>query len=252
MIEQIENLPPGIDGVRASGKISRDDYEKVVTPLLEAARRDGRRLRFLYEIGPEFDRFTPGAAWEDAKVGLRHLRLFEGVAVVTDLGWIRETTRLASVMMPCPVKVFGNSERAAAIEWLQSMSDRATVSQRLIPDSGVLVVEVTQALRSQDFDAIALTADTWIEAHGRLHGLVIHAKAFPGWENLGALMRHIRFVRDHQRKITRVAVSADSKLASIVPHIGEHFVKAEVRAFGYDDLEQAIAWAGSGSPTTER
>jgi hypothetical protein len=98
-------------------------------------------------------------------------------------------------------------------------------------------------LRAQDFDDLALTADTWIEAHGELQGLVIHAGAFPGWENLASLVRHMRFVRDHHRKIKRIALAVDSKLAGLVPHIAEHFVKAEIKTFGFDALSDAIAWA---------
>lgn len=244
MLERLTDLPPGIDGVKATGKVSKHDYDEVMEPLINTARCEGRRLRLLYEIGPDFHGFTGGAAWEDAKLGLSNLRLFEGVAVVTNVNWIVQSTRLATFMMPCPVKTFDIADRAAAVQWLGTLSERATVEQRIIAERGVLVVDVKQALRSADFEAIAITADTWIEAHGRLHGLVIHVRAFPGWENLGALVRHVRFVRDHHRKIDRIALAADSKLASVGPRIGEHFVKAEVKVFGYDEVDAAIAWAG--------
>jgi len=69
-------------------------------------------------------------------------------------------------------------------------------------------------------------------------------RAFPGWENVGALFRHLRFVRDHHKKITHVAVSGDGAFATVAPRIGEHFIHAQVKGFPYDSLEQAIAWAG--------
>src|SRR5215467_1969095 len=244
MIEVLKDLPPGVEGVKASGMISTDDYQKVMVPLLDAARRDGRHVRFLYQIGPEFKGFTPGAAWEDIKMGLRTLRLFDACAVVSDIAWVRESTRVAAFFMPCPVKVFSVADRQLAAEWLRSLPEPATVEQRMVGETGVLVVELTRALRRQDFDAIALTADAWIESHGVLRGLVIHTRAFPGWENLGALLHHVRFVRDHHRKIERVALAADSKMTSIAPRIGEHFIQAEVKVFGYDDLDAAVAWAG--------
>ena len=244
MIEKLKDLPRGIDGVRAIGKISKEDYEHVFVPLFDEIRREGRRIRFLYQLGPEFEGFTPGAAWEDAKIGLHFMRLFDGCAVVTDLGWIRESTRLAGFLMPCPVRLFSNKEFDEAIDWLRSLPEGPAVSHRLLPESGVIVVEVKQALRAQDFDALAFTADTWIEAHGNLQGLVIHAREFPGWENLGSLFRHVRFVRDHHRKVKRIAFAADSKLASLAPRIADHFIQAEVKSFGYDELDAAIAWAG--------
>src|ERR1700691_1727645 len=141
VIEILKDLPEGIVGVRAIGKVSKEDYEKVLVPLFDEARREGRHLRFLYQLGPQFEGFTPGAAWEDAKIGLHSLRLFDGCAVVSDAGWIRESTRGVGFFMPCPVRIFGNKELPKAIGWLSSLSEPA-VSHRVLPDSGVIVVEV--------------------------------------------------------------------------------------------------------------
>jgi len=75
-------------------------------------------------------------------------------------------------------------------------------------------------------------------------GRVIHAREFPGWENVGSFLRHLQFVRDHHRKVKRIALAADAKLASLAPKVAEHFIQAEVKSFGYDELDSAIAWAG--------
>jgi len=243
MLERITTLPAGIDGVKAVGKVTQQDYQQVLSPIIEEARRTSRRVRLLYQFGPEFQGFTAGGVWEDASLGLRSLRLIDGFAIVTDVDWIRDSARLLMFFMPGPVRLFGNAQYADAVAWLESMPQAAGVTQQLLSDKGVIVVEVTQALRARDFDELAAMADTWIEGHGQLQGLVIHARRFPGWENLGGLMRHIRFVRDHHRKIARIALAADGDLATIGPRIGEHFVKAEVKRFGYDALDAAIAWA---------
>ena len=247
MLERLENLPAGIDGLKAIGTITKEDYEKVFESLLDDAHRDGRRMRLLYQLGTDFEGFTPGAAWEDAKLGLRSMRLFDGCAIVSDIAWIRESARLAGFMLPCPVKIFSNAECDAAIQWLGTLPEGAATSHRLLPESGVIVVDVSDPLRTTDFDAISLTADTWIEAHGSLSGIVIHAREFPGWENLGGFFRHTRFIRNHQQKVARVAVATDGKLASLAPRIAEHFVKAELKAFPYDALDDAIAWARDSS-----
>ena len=68
------------------------------------------------------------------------------------------------------------------------------------------------ALHGQDFDALALTVDPWIEANGELNGVVVHVRAFPGWENIGSLVRHVQFVRDYHRKVERIALAADGAL----------------------------------------
>lgn len=256
MLERLQGLPRGVDGLKAVGKISRDDYEKIAEPLFEEARREGRRIRFLYELGPEFEGLTPGAAWEDAKIGLRSMRLFDGCAIVTDVDWLRRSVRLAAFLMPCPVKIFGGGERDSAAAWLASLPQGPAVAHRLLAESGVIVVEVKEPLRAQDFEAIAMTADSWLEAHGDLQGLVIHAREFPGWQNLPGLLGHLRFIRDHHRKVRRVALSADTKLAVLGPRIAEHFIAAEVKVFEFSELDRAVEWAAgrtsAGAPAPAR
>lgn len=251
MLEELKDLPDGLSGLKAVGKVTKDDYMTVFEPMLEDARREGRHLRFLYEVGPEFDGFTAAAAWEDAKMGLRAMRLFEGCAIVSDTAWIWEIARVIGFLMPCPVRVFRTPAREEAIAWLRSLPGSLGTSHRILPDVGVLVIEVSGVLRAQDFDALALTADTWIEAHGDLPGVVIHARAFPGWENLGSLLRHLRFVRDHHRKVKRIALAAGGNLFGLAPRVAEHFVEAQVKTFDYEALESAIEWAAGkeGDPS---
>ena len=243
MLERLNGLPEGVEGVKAVGKVSKDDYERVYEPMLEDARRSGRRLRLLYQFGPEFQGFTPSGAWEDAKVGLRSFDAFDGCAIVTDITWIGEAARLFRFMMPCPVRSFSNRELEQAGQWLSSLRRESKISHRVLGDRGVIVVEIEQALRAPDFEELARTADEWIESHGDLQGLVIHARQFPGWENLGSFIQHVRFVRDHHRKIRRLALAVDAKRANLAPRSAEHFVKAELRSFGYGALDDAIAWA---------
>lgn len=250
MLERIDDLPAGILGVRASGRVSREDYEAVIDPLLAEAGRAGRRIRFLYHFAPDFEAFTPGAAWEDAKVGLQYLRLFERCAVVTDKEWLRGATQAFGAMMPCPVRVFGETELDAARGWLAAPSV-GHLEHRLLEEAGVLVVEPHGRLSVEDFDAIGATVDPWIESGRTLRGIVVHAREFPGWETIGSFFRHVRFVRDHHRKVRRVAVAVDGKLAKLAPALVESFVGAEVQHFGFDDFERAIAWAGEPAATPE-
>lgn len=75
MLERLEGLPSGVEGLKAVGKVSMADYEAVIEPMLSQARREGSQLRFLYQLGPEFEGFTPGGVWEDAKLGLSSMQI---------------------------------------------------------------------------------------------------------------------------------------------------------------------------------
>ena len=249
MLQQVPDLPVNVIGVRATGTLTREDYDSVFRPLLQRAHSEGRRVRLLYVFAPEFKGFTVGAGWEDVRLGLKYLRMFERCAVVTDTEWVRTTTRVGAALMPCPVKVFANDAFQQAVDWLASTRE-PSLTYQMLPARGVLVVEPHGPLRVEDFDALEAAADSWIESgDGSLRGIVVHARQFPGWENLGTLLRHLRFVREHHRKIRRVAVAVDGALAQLAPAIVDNFVHAELKQFGADDLEPAIVWAGLPPPT---
>jgi hypothetical protein len=246
MLELIRDLPAGIDGIRAVGEVNRHDYDRVVQPLLDKARSEGRRLRLLYHLGPEFTGFTAGAVWEDLQVGIRYLRLLERCAIVSDHDWIRRTSQAMALLMPCPLRIFRDNDRPQAIEWLAAQA-QSSLRYRMLPDRGVLVIEPSGPLRSEDFDLLATVVDPWIEQTGELPGIVVHVREFPGWQNVGSFIRHVRFVRDHHRKVRRVALAANSRIAELVPTFADVFVSAEIRRFEYEDEERAIEWAATGS-----
>ena len=49
----------------------------------------------------------------------------------------------------------------------------------LLRDAGVLVVEPRDALTAEDFQAVAQTVDPFIQANGKLTGLLVDAPSFP-------------------------------------------------------------------------
>ncbi|WP_289115857.1 STAS/SEC14 domain-containing protein [Mycobacterium intracellulare] len=123
-------MPAGIQAMEAVGTVTTDDYERVFAPLVDRARRTGNRMRLLYQFGPRFERITAGALWADTRLGVGYLRVLDGCAVVSDIGWIRAPTRGIGAWMPCPVRVYDNDERDDAVAWLNSLPDGADVSVR--------------------------------------------------------------------------------------------------------------------------
>jgi len=115
----------------------------------------------------------------------------------------------------------------------------------LLRDTGVLVVEPRGVLTAEDFRAVSQTVDPFIQENGKLTGLLIDAPSFPGWRNFGALIGHVRFVRDHQRKIDRVAAVTDSTILAILPKIAEHFAHPEFKVFRSGERASALAWLQS-------
>jgi len=112
----------------------------------------------------------------------------------------------------------------------------------LLKDAGVLIVAPKTALEAGDFRAMSDTVDPYIRDNGHLTGLLIETPSFPGWDSLGALTEHLRFVRDHHRNIKRVAVVTDSRVLTIGPRIAEHFAHPEFKTFKSGQRADALAW----------
>jgi hypothetical protein len=112
---------------------------------------------------------------------------------------------------------------------------------------GVAILEPNGPLSKDDFKSATQAIDPYIEKTGSLNGLVIHTKAFPGWDSLTALSSHLRFVRDHHKQLARVAFATDSVVGSFAESVASHFVNAEIKHFAYQELEQAKHWVARGN-----
>lgn len=106
----------------------------------------------------------------------------------------------------------------------------------------IAILEPDGPLSESDFKAASATVNTLIEQSGHLKGIVIHAKSFPGWDSIAALVAHLKFIKDHHQKLSRVALATESVAAHIAEVFASHFVMAEIKIFSYEDIEKATQW----------
>ena len=118
MFRPIFDLPTGVIGYSAVGKISADDYSKVLIPELEAKLAEGGKPRFLLLAGPDFEGFEIGAGMDDPLFGMRHFFDFERIALVSDDAAFRSIVQGFGLMMPAQVKSLPVSDLAKAKAWL--------------------------------------------------------------------------------------------------------------------------------------
>jgi hypothetical protein len=118
MIELIEDFPPNVIAINATGNVTGHDYQEILVPLVEEKLAEFEKIRLLYYLGPDFKKFTTTALWDDAKIGLHHLSGFERVAVATDVQWIRKMIRAISLAVPKTVRLFSNDELGHAKLWI--------------------------------------------------------------------------------------------------------------------------------------
>jgi SpoIIAA-like len=110
---------------------------------------------------------------------------------------------------------------------------------------GILVVRPEDPLTAADFETLTTQVDDYIHRNGTLKGLMIVAKAFPGWEDVAGFVSHFRFVKDHHRIIKKVAIVSDSELLTVLPKVAAHFVSAEIEHFSGREERAARTWLSS-------
>ncbi len=114
-------------------------------------------------------------------------------------------------------------------------------------EKGIATLCPDGPLSKEDFIEAAALIDPYLEKTARLTGLLIHTESFPGWDSFAALSSHLSFVKEHHKKIARVAFATDSMIGNFAEIVASHFVNAEIKLFPYQELEQAREWtAGQG------
>jgi hypothetical protein len=116
------------------------------------------------------------------------------------------------------------------------------IKAELDKTKGILHARPSGPLEAADFDRLSALADPYIAQKGELAGIMIEVKEFPGWKNLASMVRHFRFVRNHHRKVRRVALVTNARIGSIAEKFARHFVAAEVKRFPAEHAGEAKRW----------
>ena len=120
MIERIDEMPEGTIGLRASGKLSREDYTGALEPALKEGVDSGE-LRLLFVL-TDFDGLEPSAVAEDMKTGMRawvrDRSAWKRFAIVTDVEWVARAMQMFAWLAPGEVEVYGMDRLAEAKAWV--------------------------------------------------------------------------------------------------------------------------------------
>jgi hypothetical protein len=108
--------------------------------------------------------------------------------------------------------------------------------------TGMAILKPDGALSKKDFIYASSVIDPYIEKSGKLNGLIISTRKFPGWESFGSLIKHFKFVKDHHKQFSHEAIVTDSVLGHFAEIIVTHFVSSEIKHFSFDNLNKAQRW----------
>jgi hypothetical protein len=119
MIEVLPDMPPGVTGIRVSGRVSGKELRHF-KPVMEKLSDSGD-IRIVEVIASDYEGFGPGGFVEDLKLGFgalfQHYSDFNRIAVVSDKAWVAHTLHALAWMIPGELALFGLDELEQAKKW---------------------------------------------------------------------------------------------------------------------------------------
>ncbi len=108
----------GLVMMKASGELTRDDYDAFV-PEFERIAAAAGPLRILIEL-EDFRGWTLGALWEELKFDTTHQSDMGRVAIVGERAWQDWGTRLSKPFFKAEMRYFDRAQAAEAKAWLEA------------------------------------------------------------------------------------------------------------------------------------
>ena len=246
MLTMIEGLPDHVIGIRITDKLRAEDYEKQLIPLVNEKLENHHKLDLLCCIEGEWKGMEAGAVWQDLRLGLGRIGHWARMAIVTDIEWLKNAVKLFRLLSPGELRHFNSDEYDDAREWVCER-DRARIRIELNDDTGILTLEpaTDKSLSEDDFEAVGKTISLYLEDHDRPLGILIHSRRFPGWQSIGALFAHLKFVNAVHDKLGKVALVTNSPMGSFADRVLDPLMLAKIRKFDYDERDEAMSWLQS-------
>lgn len=112
----IDTEATGIVVLKASGRLTKADYDRLV-PAFERLAKEKGPLRLLVELD-DFHGWDLPALWEELKFDLTHQKDLGRAAIVGDQAWQDWGTRLSKPFFRAEIRYFDRHDTAAARAWL--------------------------------------------------------------------------------------------------------------------------------------
>ena len=117
MTVELQESQGKIARVRISGKLSKQDYERL-TPHIDAMIAQHGKIRILMEMH-DFHGWELGALWEDMKFDLKHFKDIERLAMIGEKRWQEGMSKFCRPFTTAKIRYFEKGSENEALAWLE-------------------------------------------------------------------------------------------------------------------------------------
>lgn len=120
MITVLTSAPSNVAAFRATGEVTKADYDNVVIPAVDALVKKQDAINFLLVVDTAMSNFSIGALLKDLGIGLKHFTKWRKMAIVSEQAGVIKFTDFFSYIAPGEAKGFTHAELEEAKQWVSS------------------------------------------------------------------------------------------------------------------------------------
>ncbi len=118
MVEVITGLPKNVAAFNATGKVTADDYNKIINPIVKKIEKDFGKINYLLLLNTPLSNYTPGAWIKDLLLGIRYFPKWNKLGIVSDKKSIKRFTDFFGKFLPSVTKGFLIEDTEIAKRWI--------------------------------------------------------------------------------------------------------------------------------------
>ena len=118
MVELLTDLPPHVAAYKATGAVSKEEYEQVVMLRVNQVAEQFGKINFLVLLETDMDNYSIGAFVDYVKISFQHFSRWERMAIVSDERWVRNTYDVLSYLVHGTIKTYLTKDADLAKQWV--------------------------------------------------------------------------------------------------------------------------------------
>ncbi|MEO7316701.1 MAG: STAS/SEC14 domain-containing protein [Ginsengibacter sp.] len=118
MIEVMKGLPPHVAPFIANGKITQDDYDHIINPMVDKIYKEFGKINYLLLLNTNLNNYSAGAWIKDALLGFVYFTEWRKIAIVSEKQSIRKFTNFFGMFVPGKTRGFSLKDLELAEKWV--------------------------------------------------------------------------------------------------------------------------------------
>lgn len=119
MLRILPRSQGNVVGVELSGKITEEDYTKILIPTFNRVIAEQGKARVLLDFADDYKGYEMKACLEDIRYSVRHLRNFEKCATINAPAWAKVAVKILDTVTSCKSRAFEKHRRDEAWGWIE-------------------------------------------------------------------------------------------------------------------------------------